>query len=99
MTEGLGSAAMTETPLVVILCQRPAPATGLPTWTEQGDMLFAINASHGEFLRIVMAPGDPEECFYLTGKAFHLAEKYQIPVIILLDKYLSESHFSCEKFV
>ncbi|GAF77892.1 unnamed protein product, partial [marine sediment metagenome] len=75
MAEGLGSAAMTETPLVVILCQRPAPATGLPTWTEQGDMLFAINASHGEFLRIVMAPGDPEECFYLTGKAFHLAEK------------------------
>ncbi|MGM0365446.1 MAG: 2-oxoacid:acceptor oxidoreductase subunit alpha [Actinomycetota bacterium] len=98
MNEGLAAAAMTETPLVMVLAQRPAPATGLPTWTEQGDMLFAIHAGHGEFLRVVMAPGDPEECFYLTGKAFNLAEKYQIPVIILLDKYLSEGHFTHEKF-
>lgn len=98
MNEGLSSAAMTETPIVVVLCQRPAPAIGLPTWTEQGDMLFAVHASHGEFLRVVIAPGDPEECFYLTGKAFNLADKYQIPVIIMLDKYLSESHFSYEKF-
>jgi 2-oxoglutarate ferredoxin oxidoreductase subunit alpha len=98
MNEGLSSAAMTETPLVVVLCQRPAPATGLPTWTEQGDMLFAVHASHGEFLRVVIAPGDPEECFYLTGRAFNLADKYQIPVIILLDKYLSESHWAYEKF-
>jgi 2-oxoglutarate ferredoxin oxidoreductase subunit alpha len=98
MNEGLSSAAMTETPIVIVLCQRPAPATGLPTWTEQGDMLFAVHASHGEFLRVVIAPGDPEECFYLTGKAFNLADKYQIPVIIMLDKYLSESHFSYEKF-
>lgn len=97
MNEGLGSAAMTETPLVVVLCQRPAPATGLPTWTEQGDMLFAIHASHGEFLRLVISPGDPEECFYLTGKAFNIAEKYQIPVIIILDKYLSESHFTYDR--
>ena len=98
MNEGISSAAMTETPIVIVLCQRPAPATGLPTWTEQGDMLFAIHASHGEFLRVVMAPGDPEECFYLTGRAFNIADKYQIPVIIMLDKYLSESHFSCDKF-
>ncbi len=98
MNEGLSSAAMTETPLVVVLCQRPGPATGLPTWTEQGDMLFAVHASHGEFLRVVIAPGDPEECFYLTGRAFNLADKYQIPVIILLDKYLSESHWAYEKF-
>jgi 2-oxoglutarate ferredoxin oxidoreductase subunit alpha len=97
MNEGLGSAAMTETPVVVVLCQRPAPATGLPTWTEQGDMLFTVHASHGEFLRLVLSPGDPEECFYLTGKAFNIAEKYQIPVIILLDKYLSESHFTCSR--
>jgi len=97
MAEGLGSAAMTETPLVVVLSQRPAPATGLPTWTEQGDMLFALHASHGEFLRVVLAPGDPEECFHLTGKAFNIAEKYQIPVIILLDKYLSESHFTYKR--
>ncbi|MDD3777200.1 MAG: 2-oxoacid:acceptor oxidoreductase subunit alpha [Actinomycetota bacterium] len=98
MNEGLSAAAMTETPLVMVLSQRPAPATGLPTWTEQGDMMFAVHAAHGEYLRIVMAPGDPEECFYMTGKAFNLADKYQIPVIILLDKHLSESHFSCEKF-
>ncbi len=98
MNEGLGSAAMTETPVVIVLCQRPAPATGLPTWTEQGDLLFASHASHGEFLRVIIAPGDPEECFYLTGRAFNLADKYQIPVIIILDKYLSESHFSYEKF-
>jgi 2-oxoglutarate ferredoxin oxidoreductase subunit alpha len=98
MNEGLSSAAMTETPVVVVLCQRPAPATGLPTWTEQGDMLFAVHASHGEFLRVVIAPGDPEECFYLTGRAFNLADKYQIPVIIILDKYLSESHWTYEKF-
>lgn len=97
MNEGLGSAALTETPLVIILCQRPAPATGLPTWSEQGDMLFAIHASHGEFLRVVMAPGDPEECFYLTGKAFNIADTYQIPVIVMLDKYLSENHFSYER--
>ncbi len=96
MNEGLGSAAMTETPLVLVLCQRPGPATGLPTWTGQGDMLFAIHSSHGEFLRVVMAPGDPEECFHCTGEAFNLAEKYQIPVIIILDKHLAESHFSLD---
>ncbi|GAJ12374.1 unnamed protein product, partial [marine sediment metagenome] len=89
MNEGISSAAMTETPIVIVLCQRPAPATGLPTWTEQGDMLFAVHSSHGEFLRVVIAPGDPEECFYLTGEAFNIADKYQIPVIIMLDKYLS----------
>jgi len=98
MNEGISSAAMTETPIVVVLCQRPSPATGLPTWTEQGDMLFAVHSSHGEFLRVVIAPGDPEECFYLTEEAFNLADKYQIPVIIMLDKYLSESHFSYDKF-
>ena len=98
MNEGIGSAAMTETPIVVVLCQRPAPATGLPTWTEQGDLLFASHASHGEFLRVIMAPGDPEECFYLTGKAFNLADRYQIPVIIMLDKYLSENHFTYDRF-
>ncbi len=94
MNEGLSAAAMTETPLVMVLSQRPAPATGLPTWTEQGDLLFAVHAAHGEFLRVVMAPGDPEEAFYMTGEAFNLAEKYQIPVIIMMDKYLSESHFT-----
>jgi 2-oxoglutarate/2-oxoacid ferredoxin oxidoreductase subunit alpha len=98
MNEGLGCAAITETPVVIVLLQRPAPAAGLPTWTEQGDMLFSLYASNGEFPRVVLAPGDPEECFYLTGRAFSIAEKYQIPVIIILDKYLSESHFTFTKF-
>lgn len=99
MNEGLAGAAMTETPIVIALCQRPAPATGLPTWTEQGDMLFAVHASHGEFPRVVMAPGDPLESFYMTGNAFNLAEKYQIPVIIILDKFLSEHNFTCDELM
>lgn len=98
MSESLGSAAMTETPLVIVLSQRPSPATGMPTWTEQGDLIFAMHASHGEFPRVVIAPGDIEECFYCTGKAFNLADKYQLPVIIMLDRYLSESNFSYDRF-
>jgi 2-oxoglutarate ferredoxin oxidoreductase subunit alpha len=97
MNEGIAAAAMTETPIVIVLCQRPAPATGLPTWSEQGDLMFAAHSAHGEFPRVLIAPGDPEECFYLTGDAFNLAEKYQVPVIILLDKFLSESHFTIDK--
>lgn len=91
MVEGLGLAAITETPLVIVLSQRPGPATGLPTWTAQGDLLFALYASQDEFPRIILTPTDIEECFYLTFLAFNLADKYQIPVFILLDKYLSES--------
>ncbi len=96
MNEGLAAAAMTETPIVVVLGQRPAPATGIPTYTEQGDMMYAVHAAHGEFPRVVMAPGDPSECFYMAGDALNLAEKYQIPVIILLDKFLAEHNFSSE---
>jgi 2-oxoglutarate/2-oxoacid ferredoxin oxidoreductase subunit alpha len=98
ISEGLGCAAITEIPVVIILQQRPAPAAGLPTWTEQGDMLFSLYGSNGEFPRVIIAPGDPEECFYLTGRALSIAEKYQIPVIIVLDKYLSEGHFTFTKF-
>jgi len=98
MVEGLGLAAMTETPIVIIECQRPGPATGLPTRTEQSDLKFVINASQGEFPRIVMAAGNVEECFYFTGEAFNLAEKYQIPVIVLSDAYLANSFESVEKF-
>ncbi|MDX9893192.1 MAG: 2-oxoacid:acceptor oxidoreductase subunit alpha [Patescibacteria group bacterium] len=94
MVEALTLAAMTETPLVIVESQRPAPATGLPTWTEQGDLSFVAHAGHGDFLRIVLAPGDPEESFYLTAQAFNLAEKWQVPVFILLDKYISEAHKS-----
>jgi len=73
---------------------RPAPATGLPTWTEQGDLKYVINAAHGEFARAVLAPGNPEECFILTQKAFNLADKYQIPVFVLSDKFLGESSYT-----
>jgi len=93
MTEAISLAGMTETPLVIFDSQRPAPATGMPTWTEQGDLNFVLNIGHGEFPRIILAPGDIKEVFELTSKAFNLAEKYQTPVIVLLDKYLSESWF------
>jgi 2-oxoglutarate ferredoxin oxidoreductase subunit alpha len=98
MTEGLGLAGITEAPLVVVEGMRGAPATGLPTWTEQGDLRFILHAHQGEFPRIVLAPGDAEEAFYLTMKAFNLADKYQCPVIVLVDKYLCEDHQSFEAF-
>lgn len=98
MTEALGLSGVTETPLVVVLVSRPGPASGMPTWTGQGDLLFAINASQDEFPRIVLTPGDPEEAFTHGNLAQNLAEKYQIPVIIVSDKYLGESYFSTNKF-
>lgn len=91
MVEALGMAGMTETPCVVINSQRPGPSTGLPTRTEQGDLRFAMHASQGEFPRVVMMPGTPEQAFEMIGTAFNLAEEYQLPVIFLLDKYLSSS--------
>jgi 2-oxoglutarate ferredoxin oxidoreductase subunit alpha len=98
MSEGLSLAGMTETPIVIALAQRPGPATGLPTRTEQGDLQFALYTSHGEFARIIFAPGTPEQAFYLTNKAFDLSEKYQVPVIILTDQYLADSQWTYEKF-
>jgi len=94
MVEGLSLAAMTETPLVIAEVQRPGPATGLPTRTEQSDLLFVLHAGHGEFARVVLAPGTPEQAFYLTNKAFDLAEKYQVPVLILSDQYLADSEWT-----
>jgi 2-oxoglutarate/2-oxoacid ferredoxin oxidoreductase subunit alpha len=98
MTEALGLSAMTETPIVIVLAQRPGPSTGMPTHTEQGDLRFAMHASNGEFPRVVIAPGDVSECFYETFNAFNIAEKYQLPVIIITDKFLAESHWTVEKF-
>ncbi len=98
MTEYLGLAAIAEIPLVILEGQRPGPATGLPTRTEQGDLKFVLSAHQGEFPRIVVAPGDPEEAFRLTFEAFNLAERYQTPVIILTDKHLGESFWTCDKF-
>ena len=74
MVEGLGLAGMTETPVVVVDGQRAGPAIGLPTRTEQGDLLFALHAAHGDFPRVVMAPANLEDAFWLTVKAFNLAE-------------------------
>jgi 2-oxoglutarate ferredoxin oxidoreductase subunit alpha len=98
MTEGLGMAGMTETSPVIVLVQRPGPSTGLPTYTAQGDLRFAIHASQGDFPRIVIAPGNVEECFCMTIEAFNLAEKFQIPALIISDKYLAESHGTAELF-
>lgn len=98
MSEGLGMIGMTETSPVIVLVQRPGPSTGLPTYSAQGDLRFAIHASQGEFPRVVIAPGDIKESFYNTLEAFNLAEKFQIPAIIILDKYLAESHGTTEPF-
>jgi 2-oxoglutarate ferredoxin oxidoreductase subunit alpha len=94
MSEGVSLAAMTETPVVIAFGQRPGPATGFPTRTEQGDLQFALYTAHGEFPRLVFAPGSPEQAFYLTNKAFDLAEKYQIPAIILFDQYLGDTQWT-----
>jgi len=91
MTEGLSLAGMLESPLVIHLAQRPGPATGLPTRTEQADLELALYAGHGEFPRIILAPGKIEDGFYLTRMAFNLADKYQVPVIILTDQYFLDS--------
>ena len=90
MVEALGMAGMLEVPIVVVNSQRTGPSTGLPTKTEQGDLLFVMHASQGEFPRIVIAPGSVEESFTLTSEAFNLADRYQCPVIILMDLYISE---------
>jgi len=91
MTEGISLAGMIETPVVVHVAQRPGPATGLPTRTEQGDLEMVLYAGHGEFPRIILAPGDVEEAFLLTAKAFNLAEKFQVPVFILTDQFLMDA--------
>lgn len=92
MTEALGLAASAEIPIVVIDAQRPGPSTGLPTRTEQGDLLYALGTSSGDFPRALLAPGDVEEAFYIMGKAFNLAERYQMPVIVLSDQHLADSY-------
>ncbi|MBC7085569.1 MAG: 2-oxoacid:acceptor oxidoreductase subunit alpha [Methanomethylovorans sp.] len=98
MVEALGLAGMTETPAVIFLGQRPGPATGLPTMTEQSDLLFVLHAAQGEFPRCILAPKTPDNAFYLTAKAFNIADKYQLPVIIMSDQYLADSQFTCERF-
>ena len=98
MVEGLSLAGMTETPLVIAMGQRPGPATGFPTRTEQGDLQFLLSAGHGEFPRFIFAPGSPEQAFSQTNKAFDLAEKYQVPSFILFDTYLSDAQWTSRGF-
>ncbi|HKZ94790.1 MAG TPA: 2-oxoacid:ferredoxin oxidoreductase subunit alpha [Candidatus Bathyarchaeia archaeon] len=98
MVEGLGWAGNSEVPVVVTYYQRGAPATGLPTRHGQGDLRFALHAAHGEFPRIILSSGDIEECFYDAARAFNYAERYQTPVIHLIDKALANSNKSCKVF-
>ncbi|MBI4287381.1 MAG: 2-oxoacid:acceptor oxidoreductase subunit alpha [Chloroflexi bacterium] len=98
MVEALSLAGMTETPIVVVLGQRPGPAIGLPTRTEQGELEFALHAGHGEFPRAILAPATVEDAFDVTVKAFNLAEKYQTPVIIITDHLLATSYQTIARF-
>ena len=98
MAESLGWAGINEVPCVITNYQRSGPSTGLPTRHGQDDLLFAINAGHGEFPRIVYASGDIEESFYDTGKCFNFSDVFQVPVIHLLDKFISSSVITCKRF-
>lgn len=98
MTEGVSLAGMTETPIVIVVAQRPGPATGLPTRTEQADLEFILHAGHGEFSRAILTPGTPDECFHLTHRAFHLAEASQGPVFVMTDQFLADSYRAVEPF-
>lgn len=99
MVEGLSLAGIMELPVVIDLGMRVGPATGMPTWTEQGELQFAIHAGHGEFPRIIMAPADAAEAYTMTIDAFNLADRYHIPVFVLTDKYLNESQWCVPKSI
>ncbi|MFW9866887.1 MAG: 2-oxoacid:acceptor oxidoreductase subunit alpha [Candidatus Thorarchaeota archaeon] len=96
MNEGFSLAGITEAPILVILSQRPGPATGVPTYTEQADLAFALNAGHGDFLRIVASPRTVREAYYLTAEMLDLVWKFQTPGILLTEKHLSESSMTVE---
>jgi 2-oxoglutarate ferredoxin oxidoreductase subunit alpha len=98
MVEGLGLAGITETPVVIIDAQRPGPAVGLPTRTEQGDLQFVLSAHQGDFPRIVLAPLTVEDCFRMTIEAFNLADRFQTPAVILTDHFLASSYATVEEF-
>ena len=98
MTEAISLAGMIESPMIIHLAQRPGPATGLPTRTEQADLELAIYAGHGEFPRIIFAPGTLQDAFYLTQRAFNLADRHQTPVILLTDQLLMDSFYNIPSF-
>lgn len=97
MSEGLSLVSMLEMPMVIHLAQRPGPATGLPTRTEQADLELALYSGHGEFPRILLSPGTVEQGFYLTRKAFNLADRFQVPVFVLSDQYFMDSYYNTDK--
>jgi len=97
MTEGLSMQGMAEIPLVYYLASRPGPGTGVPTYSMQDDLDVALRGGHGEFPRIVIAPGDPIEALEKTNEAFYLSEKFNALSIILSDKHLAESEFSSDR--
>lgn len=99
MTEALSLAAQNESALVIVESQRMSPASGVPTYTAQGDLLFTLFAGHGDILKFVIAPGDAEEAFLWSGEILNLSWKYQTPSILLIDKEISESTFSFDKTV
>lgn len=98
MAEGISLAGMIESPVVVHLAQRPGPATGLPTRTEQADLELVLYTGHGEFPRIILAPGNINEAFDLTQKAFQMADNFQAPVFILTDQFLVDSYCNVPAF-
>ena len=98
MVEAVGLSAMLEVPLVIAEMQRPGPATGLPTRTEQGDLKFVIHSTPAEIPKMVIALRDPEDAFYQTNRAFNLADKYQIPVILMGDQFLADSTRTVKAF-
>jgi 2-oxoglutarate ferredoxin oxidoreductase subunit alpha len=98
MTEAVSLAGASETPVVIVVAQRPGPATGLPTRTSQGDLELVLHGGHGEFPRAILAPGSIEECFHVTRKAFELAGLVQGPIIILTDQFLADSFIDIEPF-
>jgi len=92
MTESLSLAGIAETPLVIYLASRPGPSTGVATYTAQGDLDMARYAGHGEFPRMVLAPGCPKEAEELTSQAFYFSQQFGIPIIILSDKHFLQMH-------
>lgn len=97
MTESLSFSAQSEIPILIVLSQRMGPGTGVPTYEAQGDLLFALNAGHGDFERFVVTPGDADEAFYWGGKCLNIAWRYQMPSILLIDKELSENTYGLER--
>jgi 2-oxoglutarate ferredoxin oxidoreductase subunit alpha len=97
MTESLSLSGMAEVPLVIYLASRPGPSTGVATYTGQGDLSMALSSGHGEFPRIVLAPGNPMEAQELTSQAFYFSQKFGVPAIILSDKHLAESLYTLDE--